>query len=184
MTKTILKYGLIGGLALVLYLYIMLWTGIMYSQSSISRLATLAIVLIPVAVFLTVRELKLKVYNGRLPFVPAFLGGLTVALIGAAVYCIFSFADAHFFDLQMSRPMIDMQAQYMRSQGSTEEQVAAMEERYLSHYYSYKPYTNTMWWYLKFGSLYALVSWLILNFRNIKNKLYATSKSTKNGSSP
>ncbi|HYG16778.1 MAG TPA: DUF4199 domain-containing protein [Bacteroidia bacterium] len=184
MVKTILKYGLVGGLALVLYLYIMLWTGIMYSQSSISRLATLAIVLIPVAVFLSVRELKVKVFNGRLPFVPAFLGGLTVAMMGACVYCIFYFADARFFNLQMSRPMIDMQAEYMRSQGNTEEQVAAMEERYLSHYYSHKPYTNTLWWYLRYGSLYALVSWLILDFRNIKNKLYATATSTKNNHGP
>jgi hypothetical protein len=105
-------------------------------------------------------------------------------MMGAVVYCLFYFADAQFFGLQMSRPMIDMQAEYMRSQGNTEEQVADMEERYLSHYYSPAPYTNTLWWYLRYGSLYALVSWLILAFRNIKNKLYAISKFTKSNDSP
>jgi hypothetical protein len=183
MIKTILKYGLIGGLAMVAYLNITYETGIMYSQTWLAYLATMAVVLIPISIFLALRELKRKQYNGCLPFLPSLVGGVAIAVLGAAVYCLFYFVDMQFFNQRQMRETIEMQAEQLRTTGTPEPEITAKVQKMRTAHLTITPYKNILFWYARMGVLYACAAWLLLNIKQLKNKLYDKNNSTQNPNS-
>lgn len=184
MLKTILKYGLAAGLALVIYLNITYETGIMYSPTWLSWLATLAYGVIPIAMYLALREMKRKHYNGRLPFIPAFLGGLSIAITGALVYCGFAYIDNRYLNMRMYRESMEYTVQNMKENRKTQTEIDAYTQRFTLHYQTVEPYAKIVLSYGKSGVVYALLVWLILNFTQLKQKLYERKKSTTSPNGP
>lgn len=170
MIKTILKYGLAGGIATVIYLNIMLATGIAYASGWQGYISWLTIVLVPIAVFLAMRELKLKHYGGSLPLAPALVTGLVVCIVASLVYSAFNFIDAYFFDLRMYRDAIEMTVEQMKTQGKSEQEIEQKVDDMKQYYYSITPYAKTLLWYLKMGSFYTVGSYLLLKIQWKKPK--------------
>jgi membrane protein required for beta-lactamase induction len=183
MGKTILKYGFGAGVVIALYLNIGYELGLMYRTDGLQYLVYLGIVIHPLAVFLALWELKRKKYNNRLLFVPALFTGVLTSTIAGLMYCFFTYVDIHLLDFRQYKEVMEYTAQEMEEQGKTAQEIEVAIQKMKSRYLSYQPYLATMKWYLKMGTLYTLLSYLLLNIKTIKNKLYETTKTTENSNS-
>lgn len=178
MGKTILKYGLGASVVIAIYLNIGYELGLMFRTDGLEYLVYLGIVIHPLAVFLALWELKRKKYNNRLPFFPALITGVLTSTIAGLMYCLFTYIDIHLLDFRQYKEIMEYAAQEMKEQGKTAQEIEAAIQKMKDRYLSYRPYLGTMKWYLKMGTLYTLVSYLLLNIKTIKNKLYETTKTT------
>lgn len=183
MVKTILKYGLGAGLVIAIYLNIGYELGLMYRTDWLRYIVYLGIVLHPLAVFLALLELKRKHYAGKLPILPALLTGVLTSALAGLLYCLFTYIDIHWLDLRQYQDIIDYKVEAMKKEGKTTLEITTKVEEMKARYLSYKPYLGTMKWYMKMGSIYTLVAYLLLNIKNFKNRLYEKFKTTENNNS-
>lgn len=178
MIKTILKYGLGCGVVVAIYMNIGYELGLTYRSDWLRYLVYLGIVIHPLAVFLALLELKRKHYNGKLPILPALATGFLTSVVAGLLYCFFIYIDIYWLDFRKYKEIIDYKVEAMQKEGKTTQEISEKVKEMKSRYLSYKPYLSVMKWYLKMGSIYTLAAFLILNFKNIKQKLYETIKTT------
>ncbi len=176
MVKTILKYSLGCGIIVALYLNLGYELGLMYRTDWLRYLVYLGIIIHPLAVLLALLELKRKHYAGKLPILPALSTGFLTSLIAGLLYCLFTYIDIHWLDFRQYQEIMDYRIAEMEKQGKTQTEINTAIEQMKAGYLSYKPYLGTMKWYLKMGALYTIISYLLLNIKTLKNKLYEKSK--------
>lgn len=183
MIKTILKYGLGGGIIIAIYLNIGYELGLTYRTDWLRYLVYLGIILHPLMVLLALFELKRKYYNGKLPVIPALATGVLASLLAGLIYCFFTYVDIHWLDLRQYQELIDHKAEVMQKEGKTTLEIATKVEAMTARYLSYKPYWSVMKWYMKMGAIYTIVAYLLLNIKNFKTILYEKLKTKANNNS-
>lgn len=183
MIKTILKYGLGGGLVIAIYLNIGYELKLMYRPDWLRYLVYLGIVLHPLAVLLALLELKRKHFAGKLPPLPALATGLLTSLLAGLLYCLFTYVDIHWLDFRQYQEIIDYKVAAMEKEGKTVAQINEAVALLKAKYLSYKPYWGIMKWYMKMGAIYTLAAYLLLNIKNFKNRYYDKRKTIENDNS-
>lgn len=163
MQKYKLGYGIVAGIVLVAYVRLLDVTRLIYTTSWGTWLGYLAIIILPVAVFLALRTRKKQ--QGTLQFGEAVILGLAVSFITASVYCIYTFVDFQFFNGSQLRNLFDYTRTAMEENGSSQAEIEKTISEMKRHYDSAKPYTNTYIWYLAMGLVCSIVSWLLLRLR-------------------
>lgn len=164
MLKTIFKYGVIGGAAVCLYVFTLTYSGAVFSNGPAQYLGYLAIVIMPLCTFLALKEMRDKAADKKLTLANALVAGLLLSLIAACLYCAVTWVEYEVFDNPYRRKLIDATRQEMTAAGKPETEIEHRIGMLNAHYDSFKPYVNTVVWYLGLGTLYTLVSFLLLRY--------------------
>lgn len=72
--------------------------------------------------------------------------------------------------MRQYKEVIDLRAKEMEQQGKPITEITAETAAMRARYLSYKPYTATMWWYIKMGGIYTLITYLLINIKRLKNE--------------
>lgn len=183
MIKTILKYGLGGGIIIAIYLNIGYELGLTYRDDWLRYLVYLGIILHPLAVLFALLELKRKHYAGKLPILPALTVGLLTSALAGLLYCFFTYVDINWLDFRQYQEIIDYKVEAMKKEGKTVAEINEAVVKMKAKYLSYKPYWNIMKWYMEMGAIYTLFAFLLLNIKNFKNRYYDKRKTIENNNS-
>lgn len=167
MNKIILKYGTLAGIVMTIYLYLTYSSGFIYRSEKHAYIAYLTILILPICIFLALKELK---NTGAAPSLKnSILSGLYIAFVCAAVYSFYVWVNSHFFNMSANQKMFEHLEYKMLAEGKSTADIQASIEKYRAHYLSWKPITGTFLSMLPLGAFYALIFHFLLHKKTKKN---------------
>jgi hypothetical protein len=165
----VLLYGLICGIALIIYIRLLDISKVIYDTSWGAYLGYLAILILPACIFLTLREIKIK--NASIRFKQALTAGLLVSCITATVYSAYVFVDINFFDARHLNNLFEYTVNTMKKEGYSPTDIQNRIGVMKTHYFSAKPYVSTYIWYLVLGTFFSIIFFFLLRKSNPKNQI-------------
>ena len=162
--RPVLLFGIICGIVLTIYVRMLDISRVIYNTSWGAWLGYLAILILPVCIFLALRELRKKQESFR--YRHALLAGLLVSCITATIYSAYMFVDIYFFDARHLNNLFEYTVSSMKKDGYNAAAIQEKIQRMKNHYFSAKPYINTYLWYLVLGSFFSSVFFFFLRKSN------------------
>jgi hypothetical protein len=163
MKRNILSFGIGSGVLLTVYILLLDLTRVIYETTWGQWLGYLAIVILPIAVWLAMQ--KLKKQQDTWLFRHSLTVSLSIAIVAASVYSAYTFVDVHFFGATHLQNLFSFTEKQMRQEGATAAAINEQLDRLRGHYSSWKPYRNTYIWYTAMGVIYGSLFHLILLFQ-------------------
>jgi hypothetical protein len=161
---TPIYYGLACGIALTVYVQLLDRSQLVYTSNWGAYLGYLAILILPLCIFLAFRELKKR--NVPFKFGNILLAGLLVSCLTATVYSAYVFVDIRFFGTSHLRNLFEYTGRSMKREGYSDVDILAQIDRMKLHYYSFRPYISTYVSYIVLGLLFSVLFFFILKKPN------------------
>jgi hypothetical protein len=164
MKITPLYYGLICGIALTAYVQLLDRSQLIYTSNFGTYLGYLAILILPLCIFLAFRELRKKGIPFK--FGKILFAGLLVSCLTATVYSAYVFVDMRFFGASHLKNLFEYTGMSMKKKGYSDAEILAQIEGMKLHYYSLMPYISTYVSYIVLGFLFSVLFFFILKKPN------------------
>ncbi len=164
MIRTALKYGAIGGGLVLVYVSFLTYTGLTFKDGIGPILGYLAIVIMPICTFLAIKEFKNKMSRSKLRFLDAMIVGLLVSIIAALLYSGLRWFEINVIGDAYGDYLVEAKRIGMESKGKSELEIQEKIQSTRDYYKSWKPFRNTMIWYVLLGTIYSLGSFFWLRY--------------------
>lgn len=166
MKRLIIFYGLIAGSVLTTYVTMLDYTRIIYTTSWGPYVGYLAILILPLCIYLALNEWSKQ--QQRLLYKHVLALSLTVALLAGSIYSAYTFVDIQFFDASHLKNLFDFTADEMKMRGKSTVEVNERLTHMRAHYLSYQPYINTYLWYISMALLYSVIFFFVFRLKQKK----------------
>ncbi len=123
----------------------------------------------PICTYLAIKEFKQSSSKPSITLLEALGVGLLLSVIAALVYSGLRMIEGSLFVDTYMEAMIEATRIEMQEAGHTSNEIDTRVEHIQSFYASWRPYRNTLIWYVSLGTIYSLGSFLILKYFNKSN---------------
>lgn len=129
--KTELKYGLITGIGLSIYVFVEYLLGFHTIYPDIGEYSGYFSAIIPVAaIFFSIKEKRNRSFNGIISFGQAFITGLVISVISAFILTAFFYFYNNNINPEGINYLVEWKANQMREENYSEEEIVATIEEY------------------------------------------------------
>jgi|JI7StandDraft_1071085.scaffolds.fasta_scaffold34005_2 hypothetical protein len=163
MKRLLIFYGLMAGVLLTGYVTMLDYTRIIYETSWGQYAGYLAILILPICIYLALHELSKQ--QRQLLYRQSVLFSLVVSLLAATCYSAYTFIDIHFFDASHLKNLFTYTGEQMEAEGKTLAEIQERINRMQQHYHSSKPYISTYVWYVCMGLVYSVLFFFVFRVR-------------------
>jgi hypothetical protein len=165
MKNIILKYGAIGGAAIVLFVAVTQAYELVYREGITQYIGYLGLIIMPLTLFFGLKELRDKYAGGSLSYGKAVLAGLGISIFAALLYCVYTYIDYKFLGDKDVQSLIKYTTEEMRRAGNTPAEINSKVEKIHKHYGSVRPYISNLVWYTGLGFIYSTVIYFLLKIK-------------------
>lgn len=160
----IIKYGSIGGVLALLSSSSITHLAIEFKDERLFYIGYLVIVIMPICTFLALKDLKVHIYNGQLPFIPALITGVSVSLLAFLVFSGLKWTEDLLFEDKYEQYLIEVTIDELKEKGAEASEIKERIDSIIAKNNSWKPLKNRFKWYMKLGLLYTIISFLLLKY--------------------
>lgn len=164
-----MKWGAISAVVIILYSAMMDVLGLK-SGVLAQIVGYVSIVILPIGMFLGLREVKVKT-GKKISFLKALVIGLSISLLTATILTLYRYVTLTYFaELLNIESMEERLRQSLESQNVSEDKIAAKIKELNEKYPSGFAFINTYKWYTILGAAYSTVIYFILKINPKKNE--------------